>query len=245
MKWLIISLLLSILISNGVERVSGSTRNAFVYTQLKYSGEWDPYPEIWQEILSFLTTTTSVKAAQERKVLTISRELFNYPFIWLLGRGDFPQLSCEEIKVLRNFFDRGGMMFIEDVSDMIDSQFRQKVKSEFSRVFPEKNWKKIPLSHALFRSFYLLRRVSGRKIWRDYLEGISFGDRFVVILSANDISGTWRKDRFGNYLYECIPGKDKQRWEAQKLTINVILYALTGTYKSDAVHQPFIERKLR
>lgn len=224
---------------------SAQYRDAFVFAQLQYDGAWDAYPSIWQEILSFLETTTSVKAARERKIVQIGDDIFNFPFIWLTGRNDFPTLTASDIKVLRSFFDRGGMMFIDDGSDVPDSQFRKKIKMEFSRIFPEKPWQKIPLSHAVFKSFYLLRGVSGRRIWKDYLEGIAVGDRYAVVFSANDISGTWYKDVFGNHMYECTPGKDKQRWEAHKLTINLIMYSLTGTYKSDTVHQPFIERKLR
>ncbi len=219
-------------------------RDAFVFAQLKYDGEWDPYPSIWREILSFLTTTTSIKAAGERKTVSVHNDMFSYPFIWIFGRNTFPELTSNEISLLRKFIDRGGMIFIDDSSDLPDSNFRKKIKNEFSKVFPEKVWQKIPMSHAMFRSFYLLRGVAGRKIWKDYLEGIALGDRFVVVFSANDIAGSWYKDVFGNYLHECIPGQEKQRWETQKLVINIIMYSLTGTYKSDAVHQPFIDRKL-
>ena len=40
------------------------------------------------------------------------------------------------------------------------------------------------------------------------------------------------------------PGGEAQRWESIKLTLNVIYFSLTGTYKKDAIHQPFIEMKL-
>ena len=33
--------------------------------------------------------------------------------------------------------------------------------------------------------------------------------------------------------------------EARKLTLNIVMYALTGSYKADAVHQPFILQKMR
>jgi len=225
--------------------LEASYRDAFVFTQLRYSGEWDPFPDMWGEVISYLTTTTSIKAYPQRKIVTINEEIFNFPFVWVLGKSAFPPLSGQEIKILRTFFERGGMMFIDDSSDVVDSRFRQSVKEELAKVFPERAWREIPISHAIFRSFYLLRGVSGRRIWRNHLEGILHGEKYVVVFSANDISGTWSKDRFGNYLYECIPHRERQRWEAQKLVINVIMYSLTGTYKGDAVHQPFIERKLQ
>jgi hypothetical protein len=36
-----------------------------------------------------------------------------------------------------------------------------------------------------------------------------------------------------------------QRAEAFKWTVNLVVYSLTGTYKTDAIHQPFLEQKLR
>jgi len=53
------------------------------------------------------------------------------------------------------------------------------------------------------------------------------------------------KDHLGKYVYSCEPGGEAQRWETFKLTINLIYFSITGTYKKDAIHQPFIEKKLR
>ena len=38
---------------------------------------------------------------------------------------------------------------------------------------------------------------------------------------------------------------ENQRLQAMKLTVNIIMYALTGTYKLDAIHSPFIKEKLK
>ena len=66
-----------------------------------------------------------------------------------------------------------------------------------------------------------------------------------MIYSQNDIFGAWARDKFGNYFFECFPGGENQRFESQKLTINLIVFSLTGTYKTDVIHRPFIEEKLR
>jgi hypothetical protein len=46
------------------------------------------------------------------------------------------------------------------------------------------------------------------------------------------------------YLKDCLPGGEKQRFESMKLTVNILMYVLTGTYKLDAIHSPFIKRKM-
>jgi len=118
-------------------------------------------------------------------------------------------------------------------------------RKELTIIFPEKKLFKLPNDHPVYRSFYLLRGVGGRRLTNNYLEGIEIAGRTALIYSQNDLVGAWAKDRLGNYLWECSPGGENQRFEAQKLTQNIIMYSVTGTYKSDSIHQPFIEQKLR
>jgi hypothetical protein len=136
------------------------------------------------------------------------------------------------------------MIFAEDSSGMKGSRFDASFRSEMAKVFPELKLKRLDVDHPLFRSYYLLRKTGGRRLCNSYLEGIEIGGRVAVIYSQNDLIGAWAKDRFGNYLWECVPGGQDQRFEAQKLTLNLLMYSATGTYKSDAVHKAYIEQKL-
>ena len=65
-----------------------------------------------------------------------------------------------------------------------------------------------------------------------------------MIFSRNDLLGVWPVDALGRWLYEPSP-RGCQRREGEKLTLNILIYALTGSYKQDAVHQPFIMQRLR
>lgn len=217
----------------------------FVFTQLKYKGEWNPYPETWRDILEFISATTSVKSGPERRVIEISdKALFSSPFIVILGSGDFPEINEKEREILRRYLSNGGLIFAEDSTGQKGSAFDYGFRREISRIFPEMKMKKIPLEHPLFRSYYLLRKVSGRRLNNNYIEGLEAGGRLCVIYSQNDLLGAWAKDRFGNYLWQCAPGGEQQRFEAQKLTLDLIMYSVTGTYKSDAIHKPYLEQKL-
>lgn len=117
-------------------------------------------------------------------------------------------------------------------------------------LYPEQPLSKLSTDHAVFRSFFLLRGVAGRRVSEKYLEGVSLGGqnggegRTAVIYSPNDVMGAWVKDNLGQYVYSCEPGGEPQRWESFKLMLNIVYFSLTGTYKKDAIHQPFIERKL-
>ncbi|MFH1367518.1 MAG: DUF4159 domain-containing protein [Elusimicrobiota bacterium] len=220
--------------------------NRFVFTQLKYDGNWDPYPETWQDILAFLATTTSLDCEPRRRVITAGdNQLFSSPFLVILGNESFPELTSDERQRIRRFLTNGGMIFAENSSGIRSGDFDASFRREISKIFPEKKLSKLPSTHPIYRSFYLLRGVGGRRLTNNYIEGIDLAGRTILVYSQNDIIGAWAKDRFGNYLWDCSPGGEGQRFEAQKLSQNIIMHSVCGTYKSDAVHQPYIEQKLR
>jgi hypothetical protein len=42
-----------------------------------------------------------------------------------------------------------------------------------------------------------------------------------------------------------VPGGETQREGSLRQWVNIVVFSVTGTYKTDAVHQPFIERKVQ
>lgn len=218
----------------------------FYFAQLKYLGEWDPRPRAFNRLMMWLDLRSSVKASFERKTLEIgSPELFHYPFFYMAGKENFEPFSEEERKKLRRFIKLGGTLLIDDVSGEEDSPFDSQIRDEFKKILPEFSFSRIPSDHVIFKSFYLLHSTSGRKVVKPYLEGITFSDedRTSLIYSRNDLGGAWSEDEFGKWQYECIPGGESQRELAFRLGINIIIYALTGNYKKDQIHSPFIRRR--
>jgi hypothetical protein len=218
----------------------------FLWTQLKYDGTWDPYPTAPGEVLRFMTQSTSIAPIPERRVVELlDASLFESPFVVLAGRSSASDLSDEAIRRLRSYLTSGGFLWIEDTSGQRSSPFDRWVRRQLRAAVPEAELKPISTEHALFRTFFLLNSVAGRTSLAPNLEGLSWGSRTVVVYSRNDLLGAWVKDALGAPLFPCVPGGEPQRMNAKKVTGNIIMYALTGTYKLDAVHQPFILQKLR
>jgi len=76
----------------------------FVFAQLKYLGNWDPYPQVYSDILDILTLTTSVKVEKERKVIDVTsenlkQELAKIPFIIILGDSEV-KIPTKSIKLI-------------------------------------------------------------------------------------------------------------------------------------------------
>ncbi|OGS21401.1 MAG: hypothetical protein A2252_05465 [Elusimicrobia bacterium RIFOXYA2_FULL_39_19] len=243
LRIILLLFLLSTVVTAGAAEPVG---NRLAFTQLDYDGEWDPYPQIYQDIFSFLTYTTSMEVYPQRQTIKITDEMLFYsPLVIVLNRGRFAGFTPNERDLLKKYINGGGILFIEDCSGNKYSDFDKKIRRELELIIPERRLAKIPKDHALLRSFYLLRGIAGRYITNNYIEGIDISGRTAVIYSQNDVFGAWVRDRYGNYFLECVPGGESQRFEAQKLTINIFLYSGTGTYKNDFIHKKFIEEKLK
>ncbi len=116
----------------------------------------------------------------------------------------------------------------------------------------------VPADHVLTKSFYILRDFPGRweggQLWVEALppegrngeSGPARGGDGVspVIIGGNDWAAAWAVDASGRPLNEPVPGGDNQREMALRFGINLVMYALTGNYKTDQVHAPALLQRL-
>ncbi len=221
--------------------------NNLYFARLKYEGgNWDSQNLAWGELADFLVGISNVRAVREPVILTAdSPELFNYPVIFMTGDSAFAEWNHAQIERLKRYFDAGGIIVIDDCTGLKDSGFSKSVKREFAKIFPNDPLSRIKDSNAVFISFFLLPGVCGARQSVPYLEGVEKSGQLAVIFSANDLFGVWEKDKLGNWLKECRPGGETQRLEAQKLSVNIIMYAMVGTYKLDAIHTDYISQKMK
>jgi hypothetical protein len=114
----------------------------------------------------------------------------------------------------------------------------------------------LPPDHVLTKTFYLLSDFPGRwdgsPVWIQALppsspdEGPVRGGDGVspVIIGGNDWAAAWAVDGQGRPLVDVSPGGARQRELAIRFGINVVMYALTGNYKTDQVHVSAILERL-
>ena len=106
----------------------------------------------------------------------------------------------------------------------------------------------IPPDHVLTKSFYLLHEFPGRwnvgTLWVEPVEDRVNDGVSSVIVGANDWAGAWAIDAQGRPAFAVVPGGEPQREMAMRFGINLVMYVLTGNYKSDQVHVPAILERL-
>jgi hypothetical protein len=106
----------------------------------------------------------------------------------------------------------------------------------------------VPPDHVLTKSFYLMQefpgRWSGGTLWVEPVDDRVNDGVSSVIVGSNDYAGAWAMDDHDQPLYPCVPGGEPQREQAYRFGVNLVMYALTGNYKTDQVHVPAILERL-
>ncbi len=194
-------------------------------------------PRAWERLLYEVIQTTSVEANPvARQVEPESAALFAHPFCVLVGDGALPALSDAAVEQLQRFLAYGGFLFIDDTTGSVDGPFAQSVRVLVRRLFPTRPMAPLPGDHSVYRAFFLLDAALGRLGRHGYLEGVSVGSTTPLIYCPSDLSGALDRTENGRNRFPVVPGGERQRREALKLGINLVMYSLTSNYKHDQAH---------
>ncbi|TIW51607.1 MAG: DUF4159 domain-containing protein, partial [Mesorhizobium sp.] len=115
----------------------------------------------------------------------------------------------------------------------------------------------VPSDHVLTKSFFILPefpgRFSGSPLWVEAsLDASNTENRPVrtgdgvspIMITANDFAGAWAVDENGDPMLPTVPPDPMQRVYALRAGVNIMMYMLTGNYKSDQVHVPVLLERL-
>jgi hypothetical protein len=233
----------AILIALLAGRADAQQGDRFVWTQLRLGSDWDPYPDAPGRALARLSEVTSVRADAERRMIALNDPaLFSSPFLFLDGGAEPPDLSDAELRRLRQYVAGGGFLWIEDSSGGPRAAFDRWTRRNVALILPGAELKPLPNDHVILRTFFLLRAPAGCARAAGPLEGAALGGRLAVLYSRENSLAAWAEDALGRPLADC--GNPLDRELAERFTLDVLMYALTGSYKADAVHQSMILEKL-
>ena len=65
-----------------------------------------------------------------------------------------------------------------------------------------------------------------------------------ILITGNDFAGAWAVDDNGVPLLPTVPPDEAQREYAYRSGVNIMMYMLTGNYKTDQVHIPALLERL-
>ncbi|MEE9388487.1 MAG: DUF4159 domain-containing protein [Paracoccaceae bacterium] len=212
-----------------------------------------------------LFARTSIEPANPIAIDLETDELSFFPFIyWPVTPGQ-PEPSAKAYAKLTRYLRTGGMILFDtqdaDIAGFGSAAPNGRKLQQLARQLDIPALEPIPSDHVLTRAFYLLQVFPGRHrsadVWveaappgAELAEGMPFrnlNDNVTpVIIGGNDWAAAWAVDEAGSLMFPVGRGStgERQRELAYRFGINLIMYALTGNYKSDQVHVPALLDRL-
>jgi hypothetical protein len=229
----------------------GFEKDCFTFVRIQYSstgyrswggsGDWTTdWPDADLNLSFRLQQLTSLKVNPDPKVLRLTdKELFEYPFIYIVEPGEL-LFSDEEVVILRRYLLNGGFLMVDDFWG--EEQW-MNMSRQLKRVLPEREAVELPLEHPIFHSVFDLKEKPqipnvGRGTWSQY-DGITwetpdskevhykgiFDDKgriMVMVCHNTDLGDGWEREGENEYYFREFSEK-----KAYPLGINIIFYAMT------------------
>lgn len=205
-------------------------------------------------LTGILLARTSADMGEPVAVNVETDDLSFYPILYWPISASQPPLTQNAAAKVNDYLARGGMIFFDTGDRPLDNLTQGAGGPGTERLQTITASLKIPplipipANHVLGRSFYLLREYPGRwlggELWVEQ-RGSRLNDGVTsIIIGSNDFAAAWAIDEYGRYLFPVTPGGERQREFAYRFGVNLVVYALTGNYKTDQVHIPAILQRL-
>ena len=219
-----------------------------------------------QGLTLFLAQRTALEAGEPIGLDPARDELAFFPVIYWPVSASAPKPSQAALDRIDTYMKRGGTVLF-DTRDAIDAPpgpggemqgpGMVALRSILSSLdIPE--LQPVPRDHVLTKTFFLLRDFPGRfttgQLWVEALpeepeedvnrparagDGVS-----SILITSNDLAGAWAMRPDGQPMLPLVPGEPRQREFAFRAGVNIVMYALTGNYKTDQVHIPALLERL-
>ena len=210
-----------------------------------------------------LTQRTAVEPGPPMGVDPEVDELSLFPVLyWPLAGAALPGEAA--LERLSRYLSGGGMLVIDTQNGA--SGFGAAAAVDMRQIARALNLPPlapVDQDHVLSRSFYLLAAFPGRwrgaRVWTEApppgesrraeafdLPQFDRVDDNVspVVVGSADWAAAWAVDERGAPMFPIGRPGDNQREMAIRFGINIVMYALTGNYKSDQVHAPAVLERL-
>jgi hypothetical protein len=218
-------------------------------------------------LTAVLAQRTALEAGDPIGLDIAHDELAFYPLIYWPVVPGAERPSADALKRIDAYMKNGGTVLF-DTRDAVEAppgpggetqspgmiELRQILSSlDIPQLEP------VPRDHVLTKTFYLLRDFPGRfstgQLWVEALpanedeeqanrparggDGVS-----SILITSNDLAGAWAMQSDDQPMLPMVDGGARQREMAFRAGINIVMYTLTGNYKADQVHVPYLLERL-
>ena len=191
--------------------------------RLQYDGggDWYANPSSLPNLLRAIRDRTGLDVADRERVVKLTGpELWDVPYLYMTGHGNV-RWSDEEVRILRQYLERGGFLHADD-NYGLDASFRR----EIARVFPDHPLVDVPLTHPIYHVVYDfpdgLPKIHEHDGKPAQGFGIFLGGRLVVYYSyQSDLGDGWEDA-------EVHDNPPELREAALRMGVNLFTYAVSA-----------------
>jgi hypothetical protein len=202
----------------------------FIFATARYaSGDWDSGQLVPANLIHSLALYTDIPVVPEGIVVELdSPELFRYPFLFLTGHLPV-RFTNAEAQNIREYVERGGLLFIDDHNHDIDGAFHRTIIAELERIFGDDALERLPNDHELYSAFFRFDDGPpttshelngwGDGIVHEHLFTVRRPDGRIGVLYSN-------KDYTSEWSYH-VQNKRFLSLDNTRFGVNLLVYALT------------------
>lgn len=212
-----------------------------------------------------LTQRTSFEPGAPIGVDIATDELAFFPILYWRIAPDSPMPDPVALLRLDSYMRNGGIVLFDTADQLqrVGTGITQTTTPAGERLqqlladFDVPPLEPVPDDHVLTKTYYLLNGFPGRfadgTFWVEALPPAP-DDEFLpvrpadgvspLLITSNDLAAAWAIDDNGAYRFPMVGAEPGQRENAFRTGINIVMYALTGNYKTDQVHIPDLLERL-
>jgi hypothetical protein len=214
-------------------------------------------------LTQFLTFRTTLEPAPPVGIDLTKDELSFYPIIYWPVSATAPMPSSAAISRIDAYMRNGGTVLFDtrDQISALDNGGNVSANGERLQAILANldipPLEPVPSDHVLTKSFYLLSsfpgRYTGSPLWIEARQGgqepseksaATADGVSPILITGNDFAGAWAIDDNGVPILPTVPSDETQREYAYRSGVNIMMYMLTGNYKTDQVHVPDLLERL-
>lgn len=189
--------------------------------QYQGGGDWYSSPTALTNLLQFAKERVPINVSTQYDDVQLgSRDLHNYPFIYMTGHGNIT-VNNTEMENLRNYLENGGFLYVDD-----DYGFDQYVRPVLDNIFSDEELIELPASHPIYNLVYTFPDGRPPKVHEHdgkppQAFAIYRGGRMVVLY-------TYESNPADGWAYDEHDNPEEVTKSALEFGVNLLTYALTN-----------------
>ncbi|MEX2573237.1 MAG: DUF4159 domain-containing protein [Balneolaceae bacterium] len=185
-------------------------------------GDWYNSPTALTNLIRFAREHLPMPVSREYEDVQLgSRDIHNYPFLFMTGHGNI-EVNSSEMENLRNYLENGGFLYVDD-----DYGFDQYIRPVLRNLFPDEEFQELSPDHPVYSNVFSFPGGRPPKIHEHdgnppQAFGVYRNGRLVILY-------TFESNPTDGWAYDQHENPEEAVEAALRFGVNLLVYAFTST----------------